>query len=351
MAVLSDYTSGTITLANGSTAVTGTGTLFDVAKFREGDTLQIQNLTAVIAGVNSNTSLTLTAPWTGTSLTNAPYRARYLPDGARVTAQATTLIELLGNGVLTNLAELGVEEGKTLVGNAAGEYELADLVTDPNGTLVKFATLVLAANKFLSTNVDKNLIQSDVTAAAIALLNLSGTVAADMMPYLNGANGAALTPLTPVARNLLDDTTTAAQRATLGVGRAAFKAHLAANQLVYNGTTNLSFTASALNVGNCWSGGQFTAPEAGTYFFYLGLTPVDGTANTGNIGGRIIRNGSTYAETFMSKASGYYSSFSVASAMSLAAGDTVTFALILDGMTGQPLMQSFRNYATGVLVG
>lgn len=141
MAVLSDYTSGTITLANGSTAVTGTGTLFDVAKFREGDTLQIENLTAVIASVNSNTSLTLTAPWTGTTLTNAIYRARYLPDGARVTAQATTLIELLGNGVLSNLAELGVEDGKVPVGNAAGEYELKPVPTDPNGTLAKLAAL------------------------------------------------------------------------------------------------------------------------------------------------------------------------------------------------------------------
>ncbi|MCD4512470.1 pyocin knob domain-containing protein [Brucella pseudogrignonensis] len=139
MAVLSDYTSGTITLANGSTTVTGTGTMFQAAAFKAGDTLQIQNLTAVIASVNSNTSLTLSSPWTGTSLTNAPYRARYLPDGARVTAQTTTLIELLGNGVLTNLAELGVEDGKVPVGNASGEYELKPTssfgVQDPNGTL------------------------------------------------------------------------------------------------------------------------------------------------------------------------------------------------------------------------
>ena len=120
MAVLSDYTSGTITLANGSTAVTGTGTLFDVAKFREGDTLQIQNLTAVIASVNSNTSLTLTAPWTGTSLTNAPYRARYLPDGARVTAQTTTMIELLGNGNLQSIAGLAGAADQGIMFTGAG---------------------------------------------------------------------------------------------------------------------------------------------------------------------------------------------------------------------------------------
>jgi hypothetical protein len=141
MAVLPDYVSGTITLANGSTTIAGTGTMFQAAAFKTGDTLQIQNLTAVIASVNSNTSLTLTSPWTGTSLTNAPYRARYLPDGARVTAQTTTLIELLGNGVLKNLAEIGVEDGKVPVGNASGEYELKPTssfgVQDPNGTLAE----------------------------------------------------------------------------------------------------------------------------------------------------------------------------------------------------------------------
>ncbi|MCO7729110.1 hypothetical protein NJB93_21440, partial [Brucella intermedia] len=174
MAVLPDYVTGTITLANGSTTVTGTGTMFETADFRPGDTLQIQNLTAIIASVDSNTSLTLTEPWTGTSLINAPYRARYLPDGARVTAQTTTLIELLGNGVLTNLAELGVEEGKTPVGGPTGEYELVDTssfgIQDPNGNLQALAGL---------------------------------TSAADTMAYFTGAGTAGLTALTPLGRAFL----------------------------------------------------------------------------------------------------------------------------------------------------
>lgn len=145
MAVLPDYVTGTITLANGSTTVTGTGTMFATAAFRPGDTLQIQNLTAIIASVDSNTSLTLTEPWTGTSLTNAPYRARFLPDGARVTAQTATLIELLGNGVLSNIASVPVQNGKMLVGNAAGQYVPIDKsavgIQDPNGSLGKLAKL------------------------------------------------------------------------------------------------------------------------------------------------------------------------------------------------------------------
>jgi len=238
MAVLPDYVSGTITLANGSTTVTGTGTMFQAAAFKAGDTLQIQNLTAVIASVNSNTSLTLTAPWTGTSLTNAPYRARYLPDGARVTAQTTTLIELLGNGVLTNLAELGVEDGKVPVGNAAGQYELADLVTDPNGTLAKFAALTLAArqifqtdengalkalallaNKFIYTDANKDLAQGDITPWAISMLGLTGT--ADRLAYLNAANTSALTPLTAFGRSVIGGANAASVRTTLGLGTAA----------------------------------------------------------------------------------------------------------------------------------
>lgn len=275
MTVLSDYTSGTITLANGSTAVTGTGTLFDVAKFREGDTLQIQNLTAVIASVNSNTSLTLTAPWTGTSLTDVPYRARYLPDGARVTAQATTLIELLGNGVLSNLAELGVEDGKVPVGNAAGEYELADLVTDPNGTLAKFAALTVAArqifqtdengalkalallaNKFIYTDANKDLAQGDITPWAISMLGLTGT--ADRMPYLSAENSSALTPLTAFARSILDDGDAATVRGTIGALNKAGESGLTGT---YVWSKPIAAGVFALNLGEVDNAG----PSGGGY--------------------------------------------------------------------------------------
>ncbi|WP_273785592.1 gp53-like domain-containing protein [Brucella intermedia] len=258
MAVLPDYVTGTITLANGSTTVTGTGTMFATAAFRPGDTLQIQNLTAIIASVNSNTSLTLTAPWTGTSLTNAPYRARYLPDGARVTAQTTTLIELLGNGVLTNLAELGVEEGKTPVGGPTGEYELVDTSTfgiqDPNGSLGKLAALTLAANKILNTDGSGNLTQSDITAAALVLLKLAGTAVADKLPFFDGANTAALTDFTVAARALLNL-----------VGTAA------ANQLPYLTTNNAAgltpLTAFARTLLDDASGAAMFATMGATQSF------------------------------------------------------------------------------------
>ncbi len=209
MAVLPDYVSGTISLANGSTTVAGTGTMFQAAAFKAGDTLQIQNLTAVIASVNSNTSLTLTAPWTGISLTDAPYRARYLPDGARVTAQTTTLIELLGNGVLSNLAELGVEDGKVPVGNAAGEYELKDQSTfgiqDPNGSLGKLAALTLTADKAVTTDGSGNAQQIDLGTLGRALLALAAGTTAQIIQADGAIIDKASLPVSTAMQTALND--------------------------------------------------------------------------------------------------------------------------------------------------
>lgn len=182
MPVLSDYTSGTISLANGSVTVTGTGTLFEVTRFREGDTLQIQNLTAVIASVDSDTQLTLTEPWTGTSIVDGPYRARQLADGTRVGTQAATLIELLGDGTLAGIAALGVEEGKALVGGPARQYELVDTSTfgiqDPNGSLGKLAALTLGNRQILQTDQAGALTALTLAARQILQTDANGALKA-----------------------------------------------------------------------------------------------------------------------------------------------------------------------------
>lgn len=114
MAVLSDYTSGTITVTQGSADFTGTDTLWRTMRFREGDMVLLQGYTMVIKGANepglpiaSNTSGQFTEPWPGTSGT-FEYRMRYMSDGARVSGQSAELIELLGDG---NIVALGGLEG------------------------------------------------------------------------------------------------------------------------------------------------------------------------------------------------------------------------------------------------
>lgn len=109
MALPADYTSGTITLTNGSPNFTGTGTGWQAADFREGDILLgIQDHAGqvyVVQEITSQTSGILTQDWAGASGTYE-YRMRYEWDSSRVSAQTRTLIELLGNGNLQALANL-----------------------------------------------------------------------------------------------------------------------------------------------------------------------------------------------------------------------------------------------------
>lgn len=118
MTVLSDYVSGTISLTNGSVDFTGTGTGWLLAGFKEGDTIiDITGATefmGVIASIDANAAGKLTKTWEGPTLVNAPYRMRYQPDNARVSAQARNLIELLGSGTLQGLAALDGTGGDKL---------------------------------------------------------------------------------------------------------------------------------------------------------------------------------------------------------------------------------------------
>lgn len=96
MALLADYTAGTISVSANNTAVTGTGTAWQTARFQEGDWLIANGWVNVVASVNSETSLTLAQPWRGGALANAAYRLRYMSDGSRASAQARQLIDMLG---------------------------------------------------------------------------------------------------------------------------------------------------------------------------------------------------------------------------------------------------------------
>ena len=139
MTVLSDYASGTISLTNGEIEFTGTGTSWLLAQFKEGDTIiDITGATeymGVIATITSNTAGTLTKPWEGPTLTNAAYRIRYLPDGARSTAQAAMLREQLGNGNIQALAGLSGSANKFPMFTGPGAMTLVpktDLVSGAN---------------------------------------------------------------------------------------------------------------------------------------------------------------------------------------------------------------------------
>lgn len=128
MALLSDYTSGTITVAANGTAVTGSGTAWLTAGFQEGDLLFASGFVGVVQSVDSNTALTLAQPWKGGALNGAAYRLRYQGDGSRVSAQARQLIDLLGgSGNLQALGALVGAADKLPFFTGAGTMNLTDL--------------------------------------------------------------------------------------------------------------------------------------------------------------------------------------------------------------------------------
>src|SRR5215217_1655155 len=145
MAIKSDYISGTLTVTQGSILFTGTGTGWESAGFKEGDTLiDITGATeymGVIESITGEATGTLTKAWEGPTLSNVPYRMRYQPDGARSTAQARNLIEILGNGNITAFALLN------------GAANLLPMFTGPGAmTLVTRQALVSGAAYDIQVN-------------------------------------------------------------------------------------------------------------------------------------------------------------------------------------------------------
>lgn len=107
------YTTGTVSVANGGTTVTGVGTGFNTAGIRAGDLFISSTFTSwavVTAEPSSATSLAITA-WPGTTLSSgSSYRIWRISDADRVIAASAAFMQNL----TPNLAALG---GLTLAAN------------------------------------------------------------------------------------------------------------------------------------------------------------------------------------------------------------------------------------------
>lgn len=146
MALLSDYTAGTV--SSSGLVITGTGTAWQTAQFREGDEFIADGWRMLVQSVDSETQLTLRANSgvQGSALSGASYRLRYMSDGSRSSAQARQLIDMLsGTGTLEGLAGLTTAANKmpyfTGPGGAAALTDLTEFgralasLTGANGSI------------------------------------------------------------------------------------------------------------------------------------------------------------------------------------------------------------------------
>lgn len=106
MALPTYYATGTASVANGATAVTGVGTSW-LSAIRAGDLFGThKGMPVRIASVNSNTSLTLAYGWAGTTQSGAAYEIQLTPRTVGVQEAVLNLLETLSSGNLAALAEL-----------------------------------------------------------------------------------------------------------------------------------------------------------------------------------------------------------------------------------------------------
>lgn len=142
MAIKNDYQAGTVSIANGSTALTGAGgAMWVAADIQPGDTLKVQNLDAIVASVNSNTSITLKEPWTGDTLSASPYAIRYQPDGSRFTAALRDLVTAIGGGSLAALQAVTGAANKLPYFNSASTMVTTDLTAEARTILASTTPL------------------------------------------------------------------------------------------------------------------------------------------------------------------------------------------------------------------
>jgi hypothetical protein len=96
MALPKVYSAGTISVANGATAVTGVGTAWN-GIVKADDVLRRAGHSVRVASVADNTHMTLAEPWPGTSLVASAYELAITYDGPEFQLRTRELLESLNN--------------------------------------------------------------------------------------------------------------------------------------------------------------------------------------------------------------------------------------------------------------
>lgn len=217
----------------------------------------------------------------------------------------------LGSGLALSGSTLSATGGAwgSITGTLSSQTDLQTALDAKASTsaLSSYLTTASAASTYQP-------LDADLTALA------GLTSAADALPYFTGAGTAATTTLTATARTLLDDSSTALMRGTLGLGTLATQN---ANDVTISGGT-----ITGINLdGSSFQSGQFALGDAVTQAFislfddsghqmdvYVETLTNNRAVSFGDASGTILTTGSTAAITG-----------------SLIADGTITNAKIADG--------------------
>ncbi|MGB3536786.1 MAG: hypothetical protein WBA42_01365 [Mesorhizobium sp.] len=121
------YNVGTATLTAGSAAMVGQGTLW-AGNVRPGDTVvSYSGQTAIVDTVNSNTSITLSRAFRGTSQTAAAYEIIFSPADATVAQDVSTVLNAIRSSALVGLGNLTPAARKLPFFGPSGAAALTDL--------------------------------------------------------------------------------------------------------------------------------------------------------------------------------------------------------------------------------
>lgn len=121
------YSTGTISVNNAATGVTGVGTSWLSFGIRQGDYLFANGLMAPINAVNSNTSITLVSGWPGSNVSGGSYFIVPASDSVRTVVASRQVLDMLLNGNIASIAGLTSAANKLPYYTGAGMADLTDL--------------------------------------------------------------------------------------------------------------------------------------------------------------------------------------------------------------------------------
>ncbi|MDV2965097.1 hypothetical protein RZ532_03875 [Nitratireductor aquimarinus] len=120
------YETGTASVTQGQTVVTGQGTAWSQIVRPADDFGKHVGMPIPIASVDSDTQITLAYPWPGPTQAAAPYRVTFTPYHVAYRQALQEIGQLLSSGNVSALAGLTLEAGRYLRASGSGAFDAID---------------------------------------------------------------------------------------------------------------------------------------------------------------------------------------------------------------------------------